>query len=142
MVWEVTTGEVVLQDHPQLFDAQSLAFSPNGLQVVTGSGAGDIKLWDLQQGGRFVGVLGKMPAAVVDLAWSTDGTLIALDVRGMVLKMRVDPRVWTTIACQAAGTDFSRNQLAYYFPDASPTACAPAGRQGMASPVPAVDDGG
>jgi WD40 repeat protein len=84
-IWEVATGKVLLViDHP--YDVLSVAYSPNGDMLATGTGAGGIeitvsieaiiRLWDANTG-KLLTMLEGQNEAVEQLQFSADGTHLA-----------------------------------------------------------------
>lgn len=63
-----------------LMRADSIAVSPDGSQVVTGSSTGQVWLWDLATG-KVLREFDELPAGVESLIWSADGEMIAAGAR-------------------------------------------------------------
>lgn len=59
---------------------EALAWSPNGLQVATGSGDGTVRIWDVSTG-RQQRILRTGDGDVVAVAWSADGSKLAVSTR-------------------------------------------------------------
>jgi WD40 repeat protein len=72
--------------HKNIFDSSS--FSPDGAWMASGSYDDTLKLWDLASG-RFLGQVGHHQRAVLSLAFSPEGTLLASSQEGLVRLWRV-----------------------------------------------------
>jgi WD40 repeat protein len=78
MVWDAVTGEVLaILPAATASDVHSVAFSPDGLRLVTSSGISkDLEVWELAAGSRLAVISGhEAPVCAVD--WSRDGAAIA-----------------------------------------------------------------
>ena len=126
VVWDTSTEEVLMQGQPQMLQQRRVAFAPDGDFLASGDIRGQIRLWDVQRGGRLVGKLGKLPAAIVGLAWLEDGTVTAIDVEGSVLKLSVNSAAWQATACQAANREFTVEEAQLYFGAVPSLACSDA----------------
>lgn len=75
-LWEVVPGRLYsnLTSHDEYMN--SLAFSPDGLTVATGSDDGDIKFWKVADG-QMESEIQSVSVGVTDLAFSPSGELIA-----------------------------------------------------------------
>jgi WD40 repeat protein len=133
-VWNAATGETILFGQLFMLGVQEIAFAPDGRLLVSGSRSGEIRLWDLARGGWPLGVLGRMPAAVVGLAWSDDGTLIAVDIGGSAVKFYGNSSAWQGIACRAAGRETNPEEVQRYFQEDASEVCLSQAEQTLASP--------
>ncbi len=74
-LWDLKTGDALIN-----FDYTdpvfSVAFSPDGKWIASGSAKGSVRLWDAQTG-DWMGTLEGHKAHVLALAFSPDGTLLA-----------------------------------------------------------------
>ena len=99
ILWDVQTGEIVLalQVHPDGVGATRVAFSPDGTRLATASDGrrkeGDpkgsralVRVWDLASGQALYTVTG-LPNRAWDLAFSPDGTKLAVGVGGDPVKL-------------------------------------------------------
>jgi WD40 repeat protein len=76
-VWDAKTGEVVvgpLEGHT--WPVNSVAFSPDGNRIVSGSADGTIQVWDAKTGEVVVGPLEGHTLGVSSVAFSPDGNRI------------------------------------------------------------------
>jgi WD40 repeat protein len=73
-LWRASDGEPM--GGPPIGDASSLAFSPDGTILVTGSSDGALRLWDAVTGELLVELI-EHSAYVTDLSFSPDGELLA-----------------------------------------------------------------
>jgi tetratricopeptide (TPR) repeat protein len=74
-MWDVETGKRVGAPLAHKGDVKTLAYSPDGLRIVTGSGDKTAQLWDARSGKPLGGPL-VHEDAVTSVAFSPDGVLI------------------------------------------------------------------
>ncbi len=89
-VWDLTTGEKVGRQMPHSGDhygIYSVAFSPDGRQILTGHTDGNARLWDWMTG-QVVGPPLKHPEEVFDAQFTPDGRHVVTAVR------HYPPQVW------------------------------------------------
>jgi WD40 repeat protein len=75
-LWDVATGSLVRTLSGHTYAVESVAFSPDGRLLASGSGDRTIKLWDVASG-REVRTLTGHTADVESVAFSPDGRLLA-----------------------------------------------------------------
>jgi WD40 repeat protein len=75
-VWEVTTGKEVFTLRGHSMMVFSVAFSPDGRRIVSGSFDGTVKLWDAATGEEVLTLRGHQ-SGVLAVAFSPDGHRIA-----------------------------------------------------------------
>jgi WD40 repeat protein len=76
-LWEVKSGQELREYRGATGQLRAVAFSPDGLQALSGSEDGSVRLWDLGKGQKqnpraFVGLSDK-----VEVAYAPDGTKVA-----------------------------------------------------------------
>ena len=74
-IWDAGTGAELLTFRAHKGAVNGIAFSPQGAHVATGSDDSLVKIWDARTGE--VAVTMRSAAAVNDIAFSTDGSLLA-----------------------------------------------------------------
>jgi WD40 repeat protein len=74
-IWDAHTGREILSLKGIKDSVYSVAFSPDGKRIVSGSNDGTLKLWDAQDGHEILALKG--PTRVVSVAFSSDGSRIA-----------------------------------------------------------------
>jgi WD40 repeat protein len=80
--WDVTSGRLVRTSKGLLPETHTVAFSPDGKTIATGStdfgeyGKGDVRLWDARTG-KQIRVLSGHRYAVMSVAFSPDGRTLA-----------------------------------------------------------------
>jgi WD40 repeat protein len=82
MSWNATLQ--TLEGHA--YPVRSIAFSPDGKLVASGSNDGTIKLWDTTSG-TLQGTLGNSYEPVISVSFSADGKLIASCRRGCTIEL-------------------------------------------------------
>lgn len=103
-VWDVQTGQEVnsLAGHNNIIN--SLAFSPDGRMLASGSYDSTIKLWDLSSGGREIRTLTGHTGSIATLAFNNDGRFV---VSG---SDDGSARLWNTKSGDLAATLVSLNK--------------------------------
>jgi WD40 repeat protein len=87
--WDVASGRLIAKWERELSEVNSLAFSPDGRRLVTGSGTRALLLWDVETG-QIVRTLwkgggyGNWPSQVL---FSSDGRLIAAITSGDLIEV-------------------------------------------------------
>lgn len=76
IVWEIVTGEPLLQLEAHQDEITGVAFNPDGTLVATSSNDDSIRVWDVEAGKIQFNLLGHEDR-VLDVAFSPDGRLIA-----------------------------------------------------------------
>jgi WD40 repeat protein len=93
----------------------SLAFSPNGEILVTGSADGSIILWDLETSDQIGQALIGASSSVTALAINAENSLLASGYAdGTVLFWNIDPESWNDLACQRAGRNLTEAEWNKY----------------------------
>jgi WD40 repeat protein len=72
-LWEVDTGREVRSFSGHIHGVYSVAFSPNGRYILSGSGDGSLKLWDLSLSSEVLTLSHPDGGALYGLAFSPDG---------------------------------------------------------------------
>jgi WD40 repeat protein len=133
LVWDVTTGEILLENQALMFGARSLAFSPDGKELAIGNDADSISMWSYIDGNwRYVGELGKpqsfideiLQSPVVGLNWTDPQRLLAVGQDGSVWDLVVDPELWKAKACGIANQEATKRERESESWIAFPTVCA------------------
>ena len=75
-IWDVNTGQIVRVFEGHKDKVISVAWSPDGTQIVSGSADHTVRLWDIATG-EMLAVLQGHTGIVTSVAWSPDGTKIA-----------------------------------------------------------------
>jgi WD40 repeat protein len=95
-LWDVTTGKEVVRMRGPKLRGTSVAFSPDGKTIATGSSDGLIKLWDVVAGTEETTLMGRpasgqrRPPSVTAVVFSPDGkTLYSADLAGVVRSWEV-----------------------------------------------------
>ena len=104
---------------PVLFgDTQSVssvAFTPDGKVLVSGSADGDIRLWDVESH-ELIGVLGTLPEAVNSITFEPGkGTLASISEDDSIVLWDVDFQDWISRACRIANRDLTPKEWNTYF---------------------------
>jgi hypothetical protein len=76
-VWNITESTVIQQLPPQSGAIRSLSFSPDGRLIASGSTDGTTQVWDLRSDSLAAGFVNTTDDAVLALAFSLDGSLLA-----------------------------------------------------------------
>ena len=90
-VWDVATGahKHTLAGHSS--NVTSIAFSPNGQLLASGSGDDTIRLWDVITG-AYTGILAGHTGAIISVAFSPDGQTLSSGSRdGTTLLWKLTP---------------------------------------------------
>jgi WD40 repeat protein len=74
-LWDAETGQEIRSFRGHTLPVYSVAFSPDGTRVLTGSEDGTAKLWDVETGQEISTFRGHM-SIVTSVAFSPDGTLV------------------------------------------------------------------
>jgi WD40 repeat protein len=93
-------------------DVFTLAFSPDGQTLASGSWDGTIRLWDVATG-RAIGQGMVAGTTVNSIAFSPDGQTLASDGRPINL-WDLRRQAWTGAACRIANRDLTREEWARY----------------------------
>ena len=93
IIWDVVTGQEVLALEGHTEPVFSVAFSPNGKLIVSGSGDKTLKLWDAVTGQEILSLKGHA-AEVTSVAFSPDGKRIVSGSGDKTL------RVWNAVMGQ------------------------------------------
>ena len=110
-----STQEPPLEGHASV--VTSLAFSPDGTMLASGSWDQTIILWEVATGGK-IGTLFSPDAEVQDVAFSPDGTTLAsVSWDDTIYLWDVSPDVWDDLACELAGRSLSVDEWMTYLGD-------------------------
>jgi len=119
VIWDVTsTGE--LKAVQNLFGhvraVNSVAFSPDGSQLASGSDDKAVILWDVASGSQVGRPFSGHAGAVKSVAFSPNGKFLAWGgADGTVNLWNLDLNAWQTQACQQAGRNLTQTEWAQYF---------------------------
>ena len=109
-VWDLSTGALVstLSGHTGM--VRSLQFSPNGMQIATGSDDATIRIWETATG-RILRTIGEPHGPVSSIAYSPDGSRIAAGTQDTII------RIWSTVSgsllAALPGNEYRVESLAY-----------------------------
>ncbi len=96
----------------------TVAFSPHGKTLASGSDDETIILWDVTTRQPIGQPLTGHTYFVESVAFSPDGkTLASGGGDGRIILWNVDPQIWIQEMCQRVGRNFTRTEWAQYFPD-------------------------
>lgn len=79
---DLASDPIVLRGHHQY--VQALAVDPSGRFLASAAWDDTVRLWDLSVDPPAGRLLGDHGSAVLELAWSPDGTLYSADIRGLI----------------------------------------------------------
>lgn len=108
-LWNLSTGDNYADlEHDGDTEVYAMAFSPTGTRLVTGSGDGMVKLWDVATG-NLVETLERVPGWVGGVAYSPDGTTLAIrDGYSGTIKL-FDVKTWRSVAT----IDYAAGRIGY-----------------------------
>jgi WD40 repeat protein len=122
ILWDVSNPKSPIQFRARLADhtdwVYSLAFSPDGRALASGSFDGSIILWDVSNPKSPVqlgATLSGHSYVVNSLAFSPDGkTLASGSWDDTIILWAVDPILWQASACQSVSRNFTRAEWVQY----------------------------
>ncbi|WP_293157891.1 MULTISPECIES: hypothetical protein [unclassified Microcoleus] len=87
-LWDVETGTLITTFTGHSYDIHSVAFSPNGKLLASGSQDGTIKLWDIETGTLITTFTGHSFYYIVySVAFSSNGKLLASGSQDRTIKL-------------------------------------------------------
>lgn len=89
-VWKVATGQLHLALETGSL-TENIAFSPDGVQLAAGGWRGGVAVWRVQDG-KFLKTLGSLIGQISSIAFSPDGTLLAVARQSQVASSEIE--VW------------------------------------------------
>ena len=127
VLWGVATRQPISQPFIGHTDwVYSLAFSPDGKTLASGSSDNTIILWDVTTRQPMGQPLNGYLAAVFSLAFSPDGKTLASDSsENIIILWDVNPKSWIENICQRVGRNFTHAEWAQYFPNEEYRATCP-----------------
>ncbi|CAD5373486.1 putative WD-40 repeat protein [Rubrivivax sp. A210] len=91
-------------------DLSSLDFSPDGRQIVAGSTAGNVRVWDVQTRRPLGAPQEASRSTVAAVAFSADGQRFHSLLRSGASRPWPAPATWTALMCAKLGHNLSRRQ--------------------------------
>jgi WD40 repeat protein/serine/threonine protein kinase len=117
LIWDVGSGAEVrtLNNHLRV---NSLAFSPDGKQIVAGGFDGALRVWDVETG-RSLGTMEGNLSQIWDIAFSSDGKLLATASDDGTVRLwdPIGRRQLLTVAIEDLGGDFHEGFDVGFSPD-------------------------
>ncbi len=77
-IWRVGEGRALASLAGHTADVRAAAFSPDGSQLATGSEDSTVRIWDVPEGGLVRAMRTTLSGRVLDLAYSPDGSFLAI----------------------------------------------------------------
>jgi len=127
IAWNTRNGKLVRQDRASELKTWSVAFSPDGNQIASGSHDGRMYLWDTENQSTRPSLFGRLTSAVVGIKWIDNETLIAVGADGLVMEFSLDPQTLKSVACEVAGRDFESAEAQRLFQEDVHPVCAASG---------------
>jgi WD40 repeat protein len=95
-IWDVATGTAVSSITGHVGDIYTIAFSPDGSRLVTGSNDRSLRVWDVRTGQEVLNLVDEEAQSVWSAAFSPDGTRLAIGRgNGTVRIYDATPRIET-----------------------------------------------
>jgi WD40 repeat protein len=116
--WDTGTGQMSGEPIDGINSIiQTIALSPDGTIVATGTWDGSIRLWDYETRQPLGGPLVWHPGWITDLTFSPDGSILISSANSPALvTWSMVPDDWMEMACQKANRNLSIDEWNMYFP--------------------------
>jgi WD40 repeat protein len=118
ILWEVVGGQQIgepLTGHTDYVN--SVAFSPDGQTLASGSSDGTIRLWEVATGQQISAPLAGHTASVRSVAFSPDGQTLASGSADTTIRLWDMDWKWKARACRAAGRNLTAEEWRRYLGD-------------------------
>jgi WD40 repeat protein len=122
-VWDAQSGRPVgetLQEPKRsvMSSVTSVAFSPGGARLASGSGDGTIRVWDVKSGRPVGEPMQGHQGWVLSVAFSPDGMRLASGSQDQTIRLwdlSIEP--WKTNACRIANRNMTKEEWKQYMGD-------------------------